>query len=260
MQNIDSLSESNLEKIGDELSEILDSDIKARLEDGAIVFDLVRPFDFEAAELKLNGNADVAVSSDTTQDGTDSSPEVQVLSRNGNEGSFSLLFSGRQSRMLNYDASADDVLQALLGMLDVDGNPLFGEPELAVEKLAGPNQSWQITVSRSDGQGDIDQITLSPRLAFHINLDNLLNIAIDAIDASDASDKDTLKQAIIELLQGTENLLDVDASGQIDLQAVGELNLSVGFDPNATVGTAIFVTDDSRLDFDLLLDARGPAV
>ena len=59
-----------------------------------------------------------------------------------------------------------------------------------------------------------------------------------------------------ELFEGASDLIDATASGTVDFSVDGRIDFRVGFDPTQNVGSAVFVTDDSQVTMDVLLDTE----
>ena len=59
------------------------------------------------------------------------------------------------------------------------------------------------------------------------------------------------------LLEGASNLLDVEGQGDVLVAFNGRVDLIVGFDPNATLGTALFIGDETEITLDAFISATN---
>ena len=65
-----------------------------------------------------------------------------------------------------------------------------------------------------------------------------------------------IPQSIRDALNQVGKLTQLSANGVVDVDLVGRIDFRVGFNPNKNLGESVFVTDDSQVTFEILLDAH----
>ncbi|MCH5378103.1 MAG: hypothetical protein JJ992_29450, partial [Planctomycetes bacterium] len=208
--------------------------------------------------------------------------QIQTISYDAVSGDLTLHFDGdAEAFTISYDATPTDIVQALEGLSSIDtgdvevsGAGTLSEPW--VIRFAGTKAGEGVpdlvidTNTLLAADGTTASVTVAPDRLEHVDLllegnvivlDVGMNIAFDGNEnfrfsldqlAEQLDDGNPFKA----LLTGASDLLDINASGDVVVQVDGRLNLTVGFDPNATVGTAIFVRDSSELLLDVYLDGQ----
>ncbi len=79
-----------------------------------------------------------------------------------------------------------------------------------------------------------------------------LAFSFDLQHVADQITDPTLKK----LFDGASSLISASAEGVVDFSVDGRIDLKVGFDPTQNVGSAVFVTDDSQVTMEVLLDSE----
>ncbi|MGK7957965.1 MAG: DUF4347 domain-containing protein, partial [Crocosphaera sp.] len=222
--------------------------------------------------------------------------ETQTIALDGTGGTFTLSFDGATTGLLDYNATANEIETALdnltglttyTGGIDVtvtgsgtDQDPwkiVFLDPlgdvtEITADEsnLIGSTKGIVIDTLLPDVAAIEDTIESALNLAeedleirfergallFDLGLD--INVSRDdlAFDLDLATLASLVPDSIAELIAGADDLADLEASGLVSVDFQGRLDLLIGFDPNATLGTAVFIGDETELYLEAVIDAQ----
>ncbi len=218
--------------------------------------------------------------------GVDESQFVRIW-QDGVNGTATLAVDGNDDTLsIAYDMTTVDFASALqtwdafnpgaVATVTVSGNGTYDDPWIVrVLDASGSRQNAPSLVVQSNNfVSDVgNTATLSIEMDRDEHVDLLLDgtsVLIDlgknfsfsdpnfafTFDLSHLADQLDDNNPFKDALDQVGNLAQIAAGGVVDVAVDGRIDFTVGFDPNELLGDSIFITDDSTLTMNVLLDAE----